>query len=334
MIDQYSQIIEKNLDNCLTDTNFNIGKKSFGKVRDKYELDKCLALITTDRQSAFDHHITNVPFKGQVLNLCSNWWFKITSHIIPNHVISVPKPNLLIAKKCTVFPVEFIVRGYISGSSKTSMWTHYKDGIRDYCGHKLPDGLKKNQKLPTPLLTPTTKSNTGDELISKQAVINQNLMSKEDYEAVEISALKLFNFGQRIAQEKGFILVDTKYEFGKDENGNIILVDELHTPDSSRYWLASSYWDAFSHNNEPKQFDKEILRRFYTEKFDIKTLDKFPEPPQGLVITLAKSYIEFYELLTESSFNFNQNSKDYINSMEYIIKSIANGSSIIDAAGF
>lgn len=332
MIDKYTQIIEKNIDNCLTATNFKFSSKKSGKVRDIYDFSKYLAIITTDRQSAFDKHITNVPFKGQVLNLVSNWWFKLTSSIIPNHVISVSKPNLLIAKKCHIFPVEFIVRGYITGSSKTSLWTYYRDGARNYCGHQIPDNLKKNQKLPTPILTPTTKSDLGDELISKQEIIDRKLMTKKDFEFVEDISLKLFSFGQKVAQEKGFLLVDTKYEFGKDEKGNIILVDEIHTPDSSRYWLAKSYWDCFSHDLEPKQFDKEILRRYYAEKFDVKTLDKFPEPPKELIIKLASSYIEFYELLTSNSFIFEETSNTYLQSLEKEIDKCENG--ITDVAGF
>lgn len=312
------QVIKNNINNCLAETNIKIGKKHSGKVRDVYEFDSFLAIITTDRQSAFDKILGKIPFKGKVLNLTSNWWFEKTKHIINNHLISNPLPNLVMAKKCSVIPIEFIVRQYITGTSKTSIWTHYKNGAREYCGYKLPNNIKKNEKLPNIIITPTTKSDHGDSLTSKQEILEQNTISEKDYNYISDISQKLFEFGAKIADEQGLILVDTKYEFGRDENGNIILIDEIHTPDSSRYWVKDSYISRIENNEEPEQLDKEILRRYYASNFDINN-DELPEPPKDLVIKLASSYIKFYEKLTNSKLDLEVYSKNYHELLEQAI---------------
>lgn len=225
------------------DTNLLPGYETThnGKVRDLYICNNYVVMVATDRQSAFDRALASIPYKGQVLNLTSMWWFKQTETLVPNHVLSCPHPNVTIGKRCTVFPVEFVMRGYITGTTSTSMWQNYNKGVRDYCGHKLQEGLKKNQKLDHIMLTPTTKSEIHDELISAEAIVSTGLMTQEDWNVCSDYAHKLFSFSQAKAMEMGLILVDTKYEFGKDKDGQICLIDEIQTPDSSRYWIADSY---------------------------------------------------------------------------------------------
>ncbi len=246
-LEYVQEFIDAKRSHTLKDTNLdtsvlpNFEKKYDGKVRDMYICRDFVILITTDRQSAFDRQLASVPFKGQVLNMTSLWWFEQSKHIVPNHIIANPHPNVTIGKRCKVFPVEFVMRGYITGSTSTSLWTNYKKGVRYYCGHHFPDGLVKNQKLTENKLTPTTKSDEHDELISAEEIISKGYMSKEDWDVCANYAYQLFAFGQEVAKKNGLILVDTKYEFGKDENGNIVVVDEIHTPDSSRYWVADTY---------------------------------------------------------------------------------------------
>lgn len=279
--------------------------KHVGKVRDSYICEDCIIIITTDRQSAFDRQLASIPFKGQVLNLTAQWWFNQTIDIVPNHVIACPHPNVTIAKKCRVFPVEFVVRGYITGTTSTSMWTNYAKGIRNYCGHVLPEDLKKNQKLSSNLLTPTTKDDNHDELISAEEIVSSGRMSFEDWMQCETYALELFSFGQIKALESGLILVDTKYEFGKDSEGNITLIDEIHTPDSSRYWIAKSYSERMAEGKvclnsmfyylfsmmlcqEPDNIDKEFLRRWFVDHCDPYKDDILPEAPAELVDELSR----------------------------------------------
>ncbi len=246
----YKERIKKEVKNTLTETTFPKGAKKTGKVRDQYELEDKIALITTDRQSAFDRVLASIPFKGQVLNLTSAWWFEKTKNIIPNHVIDIPDPNVTLAKKCDVFPIEFVVRGYITGSTSTSLWTVYNNGDREYCGNHLPEGLKKNQKLKENMLTPTTKEEHHDRPISPEEIVKEGWMTQEDWDYCSKKAMELFSFGQKTALENGMILVDTKYEMGKDSNGRIVLIDEIHTPDSSRYWIAESYKNRIKNHKE------------------------------------------------------------------------------------
>ncbi|WP_238400478.1 phosphoribosylaminoimidazolesuccinocarboxamide synthase [Legionella bononiensis] len=287
---------------CLTETDFTFGTKYKGKVRDTYDLGDKLILVTTDRQSAFDRLLASVPYKGQVLNLTSVWWFKNTQSIVPNHLIAVPDPNVVIAKKCNVFPIEFVVRGFISGTTSTSLWTQYQKGIREYCGLSFPEGLQKNQKLPVPILTPTTKENDHDRPISPKEIVSEGWMTQADWDEASSYALKLFLHGMEVAAQHGLILVDTKYEFGRDQEGNIVLVDEIHTPDSSRYWLSSSYRERFDAGKEPENIDKEFLRLWFVEHCDPYNDKELPKAPKKLIVTLAERYIQLYEMITQETF--------------------------------
>ncbi len=300
----YTNIIRKQLPSYLPETNFSFGKKKVGKVRDTYDLGDSLLLVTTDRQSAFDRVLASIPFKGQVLNQVSAWWFEKTKHIVPNQVIAIPDPNVTIAKKCTVFPVEFVVRGYMTGSTSTSVWTNYQNGVRDYCGNMLPEGMKKNQPFASAIITPTTKSDDHDELLSPDQILSGGLMTAADWEYCKTKTLELFRFGQEVAASHGLILVDTKYEFGKDANGVITIIDELHTPDSSRYWIASSYAERMVAGKEPENIDKEFLRLWFKEHCDPYKDTVLPEAPPELVIELSRRYIMLYEMITGEPFQF------------------------------
>jgi len=300
----YKDRIRAELKNTLTETNLVAKSKRTGKVRDQYEFDDKIILITTDRQSAFDRVLASIPFKGQVLNLTSAWWFEQTKHIIKNQVIDIPDPNITIAKKCEVFPIEFVVRGYITGSTSTSLWTVYKNGDREYCGNKLEEGLAKNQKLDQNMLTPTTKEEDHDRPISPEEIVREGWMTQKDWKFCSEKALELFSFGQKKAAENGMILVDTKYEMGKDEDGNIVLIDEIHTPDSSRYWIESTYKERIEKAEEPQNIDKEFLRLWFVDNCDPYNDSTLPEAPDDLVIELSSRYIYLYETITGGIFPF------------------------------
>lgn len=301
MIDK--QRIQQNLHNCLTETHFDhLGKKYQGKVRDTYDIGDTLVLVTTDRQSAFDRVLAAIPFKGQVLNQVSHFWFDKTKDIVPNHVLTVPDPNVTVAKKCTVFPVEFVMRGYLTGVTSTAVWTAYEKGEREFCGNTLPDGMVKNQAFATPIITPTTKSDLHDEKITPTEIVAQGLMTQEDWDECAAIALKLFARGQEVAREHGMILVDTKYEMGRDANGVITLVDEIHTPDSSRYWIADSYNEKFAAGQEPDNIDKEFLRLWFMENSDPYNDAELPDAPEELVAELSARYIQLYEAITGQEF--------------------------------
>ena len=302
MNDNYKKRISLELNNCLTETSFLKGNKRTGKVRDQYDVGDKIALITTDRQSAFDRVLASIPFKGQVLNQTSAWWFKKTEHIVANHLIEMPDPNVVIAKKCKVIPIEFVVRGYITGSTSTSLWTVYNSGDREYCGNKLPEGLIKNQKLDDNMLTPTTKEEHHDRPISPKDIIKEGWMTKEDWGFCSKIALDLFSFGQKVAAEHGMILVDTKYEMGVDESGNILLIDEIHTPDSSRYWIKNTYEQRIKNGLEPENVDKEFLRLWFVDNCDPYNDDELPPAPNDLVVELSNRYIYLYETITGESF--------------------------------
>lgn len=289
---------------CLTETAFTFGQKYQGKVRDTYDLGDKLILVTTDRQSAFDRVIAAVPYKGQVLNLTSAWWFEQTESIVPNHVLAIPDPNVVIAKKCSVFPIEFVVRGYITGTTSTSLWTQYAKGVRNYCGIQFPEGLKKNQRLDEPVLTPTTKDKEHDRPISPAEIVSEGWMTQADWDEASAAALKLFHFGMEVAAKHGLILVDTKYEFGRDADGRIILVDEIHTPDSSRYWLSHNYAERLAQGKEPDNIDKEFLRLWFVDHCDPYQDKELPQAPQDLIVTLASRYVQLYEMITGKKFSF------------------------------
>ena len=305
----YKERIKAEINNTLTSTNLSTGIKKTGKVRDQYNLGNQMALVTTDRQSAFDRVLASIPFKGQVLNLTSAWWFDQTKEIIPNHIINIPDPNVTLAKKCKVFPIEFVVRGYITGSTNTSLWTVYNKGDREYCGNVLPEGLIKNQKLSTNMLTPTTKEEHHDRPITPAEIVNENWMTKEDWEYCSNKALELFSFGQKKALEHGLILVDTKYEMGRDKTGTIVLIDEIHTPDSSRYWIADTYEKQMDKNQEPENIDKEFLRLWFMDNCDPYNDRTLPPAPLELVTELSSRYIYLYETITGGLFPFPDKNK-------------------------
>ena len=302
--EHYKTRIKAELKNTLTETALSSGNKKTGKVRDQYELDSKIILITTDRQSAFDRVLASIPFKGQVLNLTSAWWFDQTKDIIPNHVIEIPDPNVTIAKKCEVFPIEFVVRGYITGSTSTSLWTVYNNGDREYCGNTLQEGLVKNQKLDTNMLTPTTKEKHHDRPISPDEIISERWMTQADWDYCSQSALELFAFGQEKARQNGMILVDTKYEMGRDTDGIIRLIDEIHTPDSSRYWIENTYEERMSAGQEPQNIDKEFLRLWFVDNCDPYNDETLPDAPEELVAELSSRYIYLYETIVGKSFPF------------------------------
>lgn len=277
-----------------------------GKVRDRYDLGAKLALVTTDRQSGFDRMLALVPYKGQVLNLTSAYWFEQTKDIVPNHLISVPHPNVSIVMKCTPFPIEFVVRSYMTGSTSTSIWKNYQDGVRKYCGHDLPEGMVKNQKLEKTILTPTTKEDDHDRPISAEEVVKEGWMTKDDFDACEKAALAVFARGQEVSAKRGLMLVDTKYEFGKDEDGTIRLIDEVNTPDSSRYWVSNSYKQRIAEGKEPENIDKEFLRLWFRDNCDPYKDEKLPEAPKDLVVELSRRYINLYETITGSEFEFRE----------------------------
>ena len=287
----------------LSGTDFkNLGKKYQGKVRDVYISKDKIFLISTDRQSAFDRNLAIIPFKGQVLTQTSAFWFDKTRDIIPNHVIDVPDPNVMVVKNLNVFPVEVIVRGYITGVTDTAAWTAYQKGERTFCGNVLPEGLKKNQIFEEPIITPTTKSEAHDEQISPEEIVKRKLMTQEQWDYVADKALKLFKRGTRFTDKNGLILVDTKYEFGYDDKGKIYLIDEINTPDSARFWLKDTYKERIAKGEEPENIDKEFLRLWFIEHCDPYKDKVLPEAPEDLVIELSKRYIKLNEMTTGKQF--------------------------------
>ncbi|MBS3097514.1 phosphoribosylaminoimidazolesuccinocarboxamide synthase [Candidatus Woesearchaeota archaeon] len=297
------QQLKEQIKHTLEETNFpKLGKRYKGKVRDVYIAKDKIFLIATDRQSAFDRILARIPFKGQVLTQTSAFWFEKTKDIIKNHVIDVPDSNVVVCKKLKVFPVEVVVRGYITGVTSTSAWVAYEKGERNFCGNMLPEGLKKNQKFRKPIITPTTKSEAHDEKISGDEIIKRKLMTKKQWDFVSKKALELFRRGAEIAAKNGLILVDTKYEFGYDEQCNIFLIDEIHTPDSSRFWLKKSYKKRFEKGEEPENIDKEFLRLWFTKHCDPYKDRVLPEAPEELVIELSRRYIKLYEMITGREF--------------------------------
>jgi phosphoribosylaminoimidazole-succinocarboxamide synthase len=303
----YSKFIQQNIDYTLKETNLTSPEfltKRVGKVRDSYFGDNNVMLVTTDRISAFNRVLSCIPFKGQVLNGIANFWFNKTAHIIANHVIATPDPNVTIAKRIDIFPVEIIVRAYLTGSTDTSIWVNYNNGARNYCGNLLEEGMLKNQKLPEIIVTPTTKSDEHDSLISSDEIVNKRLMTQEEWNYVSSKAIEIFEFASNYVATKGLILVDTKMEFGLDSDGNIVLADEVLTPDSSRYWIAKSYESRLKAGLDPESLDKEFLRLWFVDNCDPYNDKILPDAPQELVAKLSQKYIELYELLTESEFQF------------------------------
>lgn len=301
-----SGTIIKALPNVLKNVDIpGLGEKVQGKVRDIYVQGDKRFLVVTDRQSAFNYNIGFVPYKGTVLNLLAAFWFKKTKDIIPNFLISVPDDNVTVGYNCEPLQVEMIVRGYLSGSTVTSVWTSYEKGERMIYGLKFPDGMKKNQKLPEPIITPTTHPLAGsgshnDERLTRDEIIKGKIIPKKIYEQMEETALALFDYGSKWCKKQGLILVDTKYEFGLYK-GNLILIDEIHTPDSSRFWIADSYQERLMKGIEPEYFDKEFLRLWYKSK-GYKGIGQPKEMEKELIVKLAQRYIGVYEILTGKKF--------------------------------
>lgn len=313
--------IKEHIDDVLLETNFtNLGEKKVGKVRDIYLAPDHITLVSTDRHSSFDRIIAYIPFKGQILTQTSLFWFENTKDIIQNHILSNPDPNAIVVKKCKVIPIEMVVRGYITGSTNTSLWTLYKNGERDFGNFTLPDGMKKNQKLTEPVLTPTTKSDEHDRPITPKEIVEEGIVAKEIWEEMADKAIKIFKRGQEIALRQGLILVDTKYEFGLDEDGKLTLIDEVHTPDSSRYWQASSYQARIDQGEEPENFDKEFLRLWFKDNCDPYDDKVLPKAPADMVAELSRRYIQIYEQITGKVFahDFSQTTS------ERIIKNLSN----------
>lgn len=273
-----------------------------GKVRDIYPLEERILFISTDRLTGFDRFLTHIPMKGSVLNSTSQWWFEQTAEIIPNHLLATPDPAATVARRCEMLPIEFVVRGYLTGSTDTSLWTHYKRGERIYCGHRIPGGLRKNDRLPIPILTPTTKSADHDRPISEAEILHDGILSPADWETARNAALDLFEFGQKVARANGLILVDTKYEFGKLPDGTIILADEIHTPDSSRYWIAESLEERLSEGLEPENIDKEFIRLWYREHCNPYAEANLPKPPDDLILELSARYLQLHNIITGTEF--------------------------------
>jgi len=291
--------IKQQLKNCLSNFEIdNFGKKYGGKVRDNYHFDNKIVMVTSDRVSAFDHVLGTIPFKGQILTEIANFWFEKTKEIIPNHIISNPDPQVMLVKKAKTLPIEIIVRGYITGS----LWRDYCEGKGNQYGFELPKNLKKNQKFNNPIVTPTTKEEYGlhDQPISKEEIIKQGLVDEEIYNLAEEFSLKLFQKGQEWASKQGLILVDTKYEFGMfgDE---LIVIDEIHTPDSSRYWVESYYEDRYRNNEDQKMLDKENIRKWLIDR-GFSGEGKPPELSDDIRIYLAEQYITLYKKITGKDF--------------------------------
>lgn len=280
-----------------------LGAKQQGKVRDIYAHDDHLVLITTDRLSAFDRILGLVPHKGQVLNQLAAFWFQATQDIVPNHLVEVPDPNVTIARTCQPLPVEVVVRGYISGVTETALWYRYSQGERTIYGIDFPEGLQKNDALPAPVITPTTKARDGghDERITSEEIVARGLVDSTLWNEVCTAAIAIFQRGQEIAQRAGLILVDTKYEFGVDTDGRLTLIDEVHTPDSSRFWRADTYGTRRAAGDEPENFDKEFIRLYYAAHGYRGEGEPFPMPPD-LAIQAAERYITTYEMLTGRTF--------------------------------
>jgi phosphoribosylaminoimidazole-succinocarboxamide synthase len=281
----------------------------FGKIRDCYDLPATASeparriLISSDRISAFDRILASIPFKGQVLTQTARFWFDRTADLCPNHVLSYPDPNVVIGRRVTILPVEVVVRGYLAGTTGTSILTQYKQGRRQLYGHVLPDGMRDNQVLPAPIITPTSKAFDGghDKPLTATEIVEQGLLTAAQWDEVSSRALALFARGQTMMAERGLILVDTKYEFGTDETGRILLADEIHTPDSSRYWIASGYEAAFCAGTRPPSFDKDVIRAWVAARCDPYN-DPIPEIPPEMIAATSKVYIDAFEAITGQTF--------------------------------
>ena len=308
--------IRSQLNNCLLEAKFDRWANHYqkGKVRDIYLLDDKRILITTDRQSAFDHVLGAIPLKGQVLNKTAKYWFDQTADIVPNQVLDVPDPNVTVARELDMLLVEIVVRRYLTGSTDTSVWTNYNNGVRKFCGVDLPDGMIKNQKFDEPIITPTTKAEDHDESISPEEIVERGLVDADRWAEVEKVALELFARGTELAAQRGLILVDTKYEMGLDPEGNLTVADEIHTPDSSRYWILDSYEDRHARGEEPESLDKEFLRLWLVDK-GISD-DNIPELDDEIRTQVSARYIDLFERVTGEQFETEVNDTPILERIE------------------
>lgn len=288
------------LTKTLSDTDFPfLGKKYGGKVRDVYDQETQIVLIATDRQSAFDYQWCSIPLKGQVLNQLSNWWFDQVKDVMPTHVISSPDPNVTMARKLRMVKFEVVVRAYLTGSTSTSAWVNYENGERNFCGNPLPDGMKKNQKLERVIFTPSTKPETGHDVsMSPEGLVELGVTNPDEIARVRDCAFALFRRGQEVAAKRGLILVDTKYEMGYDVEGKLCVGDEVHTPDSSRYWVAASYEERFAAGREPESLDKEFFRLWLQDQGFVDDGRPRPAVTDEARVMLAGKYIDLYERMT------------------------------------
>jgi len=297
-------LIRAQLTKTLDRTSFpELGSKYEGKVRDCYTRDGRRTIVVTDRLSAFDVVLGTIPFKGQVLNTMAAFRFEATADLAPNHVINVPDPTVMLARECQLLPVEFVMRAYMTGVTSTSIWSHYQRGERKFCGHDLPDGMKKNQQLAKAILTPSTKAEKGehDRSVSRAEILEMGLLSAADFDEAALMCARIFAFGQQQAARRGLILVDTKYEIGRRPDGTLCFIDEIHTPDSSRYWYADDYQMRFDQGQEPRGLDKEYVRRTLADQ---GYRGEGPPPPlaDDVRCEAARRYIQVCELVTGRPF--------------------------------
>lgn len=300
-------------------------QKISGKVRESYQSETTRAMVVTDRISAFDFILGTVPFKGQVLNNIAAWWFAQLDGIVPHHFVAMPHSNISVVKKAEVLPVEVVVRSYLTGSTKTSSWYAYNNLNRVICGIEMPAGMKKNEKFSAPMITPTTKPPAGssehDVPITRYQIVN-GMVDETLYAQVEQYALTMFALGQKKAAERGMILVDTKYEFGLDSDGNLMVIDEVHTPDSSRYWIADTYDDRISKGQEPDMLDKEFVRRMVVANgYDVNNDDQNPADffTEELRIVAAEKYLDLYERMTGQKISLQSyKTEDVVSALEKV----------------
>ena len=293
------------LDYVLTETDIpGLPPPVRGKVRDNYDLpDGRRLIVATDRQSAFDRVLAAVPFKGQVLTATARFWFAATTDVCRNHVLAFPDPNVIVARRLRMLPVEVVVRDYLAGTTATSIWPMYRAGRRVLYGIRFPDGLRENEKLPETIVTPTTKGEAGahDEPVTPRQIVERRLLAAAEWEEVRALALALFARGRERAAANGLILVDTKYEFGLDEDGRVTLADEIHTPDSSRYWLAATYAERFADGEDPETLDKDFLRRWIIARCN-PYAEPIPPIPAETLAEFSLRYIALYETVTGETF--------------------------------
>lgn len=283
------------------ETDFKaLGRRITGKVRDSYLLPGRRVLVATDRISAFDRILGTIPFKGQVLNQLASFWFEQTKTLAPNHVLDVPDPNVMVVAECEQLPIEIVVRAYATGVTKTSLWFNYQKGVRNYCGNVLPEGLRKDEKLPRPIITPTTKLEEHDRPVSREEAVQEGLVTAGVFDEAAAICLRLFDFGVKYAATRGLILVDTKYELGRID-GRLVVSDEIHTPDSSRYWYADTYRELFESGGDQRKLDKEYVREWFAAR-GFRGEGAPPPMPDDVRVEAARRYIEAYETITGREF--------------------------------